>query len=82
MVIATMLMAIMAFISLLEVLSSNGKKKNEHARPKDERGNCLSHRANLKTETWILNVITVSMYNNVVVERMLRASELKDNVWS
>ena len=54
---ATILMATMALIDILTALASNGRKKNERARPKDERGDCLSRRANLKIETWILNVV-------------------------
>ena len=50
-------------------------------RPKDEREDCLSRRANLKIETWIWNVAAAEMCNNVIVKRMLRVLELKDNVW-
>ena len=78
---ATILMATMALIGILAALASNGRKKNERARPKDERGDCLSHRANLKIETWILNVVAVAMCENAIVERMLRALELQANVW-
>ena len=76
---ATILMATMALIGILAALASNGRKKNERARPKDERGDCLSHRANLKIETWILNVVAVAMCENAIVERMLSALEL--NPW-
>ena len=79
---ATILMATMALIGILAALASNGRKKNEHARPKDERGDCLSRRANLKIETWILNVVAVAMCENAIVERTLRALELQANVWS
>ena len=80
-IMTTMLMAIMAFIGLLEALASNGRKKNERARPKDKRVDCLSRCANLEIETWILNVAAVPMCENTIVERMTRAVELKDNVW-
>ena len=79
---ATILMATMALIGILAALASNFRKKNERVRPKDERGDCLSHRANLKIETWILNVVAVAMCKNAIVERMLRALELQANVWS
>ena len=46
MIMATMVIATMAFIGLLEALASNSRKKNERARPKDERGDCLFRRAN------------------------------------
>ena len=78
---ATILMATMVLIGILAALVSNGRKKNERARPKDERGDCLSRRANLKIETWILNVVAVAMCENAIVERMLRALELQANVW-
>ena len=78
----TMLMVTMALIRLLAALALNDRKKNERASTKDERGDCLSRRANLKTETWILNVVVVAMCKNMIVEWMLRALELKDNVWS
>ena len=81
MMMAATWMTIMAFIALLEALESNGRKKNERARPKDERGGFLSRRANLKIETWILNVVAVAMCKNAIVERMLRALELQPNVW-
>ena len=55
---ATIFMATMALIGLLAALSTNGRKK-KRARPKDERGDSLSRRANLKIETWILNVVAV-----------------------
>ena len=58
---ATMLMEMMAFIGTLEALSSNERKKNERARLNDERGDCLSRRANLKIETWIWNVAAVAV---------------------
>ena len=79
---ATRFMAIMEFIGLLEVLASNDREKNERARPKDEQEDCLSRRANLKIETWIMNVVAVAMCKNAIVERMLRALELQANVWS
>ena len=79
---ATTLMAIMALIGILAALASNGRKKNECARPKDERGGCLSCRENLKIETWIVNVVAVAMCKNTIVERMLRVLELQANVWS
>ena len=70
---ATMLMAMMAFIGILAALVLNGRKKNERARPKDKRGDCLSRRANLKIETWIVDVVAVAMCKNAIVERMLGA---------
>ena len=78
---ATILMATMALIGILAALASNGRKKNERARPKDERGDCLSHRANLKIETWILNVVAVAMCEHAIVEQMPKALELQANVW-
>ena len=74
---ATILMATMALIGILATLALNGRKKSERARPKDERGDCLSRRVNLKIETWILNVVAVGMCENVIVERMPSALELK-----
>ena len=74
------LMAIMAFIGLLEALASSDRKKNERTRPKDERGDCLSRRANLKIETWILNV-AAAVCENAIVERKMEAMEFKANVW-
>ena len=79
---AAMLMAIMVLIDLLEILTANGRKKNEHTRRKDERGDCLSFRANSKIKTWIFNVVAVTMCKNAIAERMLRALELQANVWS
>ena len=79
---ATMLMAIMPCIGLLEALASNGRKKNERTRPKDKQEDCLSRREHLNIETWLWNVVAVVMYKNTIVERMLRALELKANVWS
>ena len=76
MMMATMFTATMALIGLLAALSTNGRKK-KHARPKGERGDSLSRRANLKIETWILNVVAVAMCENVIVKQMLSASELK-----
>jgi hypothetical protein len=76
---------LVAFITFLMALASNGRKKIERARPKDERGDCLSRHANLKVETWILNVAAVAMCENVIskqnVERMKRTLELKCEVW-
>ena len=78
---ATMLMATMAFVGLLATSALNDRKKNDDMRMKDERGNCLSRRANLKIETWLLNVVAVAMCNNEIVERMLRALKLQADVW-
>ena len=78
---ATILMATMALIGILAALASNGRKKNERARPKDERENCLSCRAYLKSETWIWNTAAVVMGKNAIVERMMRALELYCNIW-
>ena len=77
---ATMVMATIVLIGLLATLPSSNRKKNECARPKDERGDYLFCRANLKIETLILNVVAVAMYNNVIVERMLRALEFEANM--
>ena len=81
MMLAATWMVVMAFVAFLKVLALNGGKKNERATPKDERGGCLSCRANFKFETWILNVVAVPMCENEIVERMMRALELKDNIW-
>ena len=75
------IMAIMTFIVLLEALSPSNRKKNERAIPKNEQGDCLSCCANLKIETWMLNVADVAMYNNAIIERIMRALDLKANVW-
>ena len=72
-IMSTTWIAIVAIITFLKVLASNGRKKNERARPKDERGDCLSHRANLEIETWILNVVAVAMCKNAITEQMLGA---------
>ena len=77
----TMLMVTMALIRLLAALALNDRKKNERAKPKDERGDCLSRCANLKIETLIVNVVAVAMCKNAIVKRMTRAMEFKANVW-
>jgi hypothetical protein len=77
--------SIVAFNIFLKALSLNGGKKIERTGPKDERGDCLSRRANLKFETWILNVASVAMCENVIakqnVERTKRTLELKCEIW-
>jgi len=50
---ATTWIAMVAFIGFLKALASNGGKRNERARPKEERGDCLSRRAKLKFESSI-----------------------------
>ena len=37
--------------------------------------------ANLKIETWILNVVAVAMWEDATVERMMRSLEFNSNVW-
>ena len=74
-------MVIMTCIGLLEALASNGRKKNERVRLKDERGDCLSRRANLKFKTWIIVVVAVTMYDNAFVGWVLGALELEDSGW-
>ena len=64
-------MAMIACSGILAAFVSNGRKKNERARPKDEQGDSLSCRGNLKIETWILNGLAVAMCKNAIVERMM-----------
>jgi hypothetical protein len=77
---------LLAFITFLIALASNGGKKIERARPKDEREDCLSRRANLKFETWIWNVAAVAMCENAIakqnVERTKSTLELICEVWA
>ena len=77
---AATLIVIMAFIAFLKVLALNGGKKNERARPKNGREDCLSRHTNLKFQTWSCNVAAVAMCKSAIVKRMTRALELKA-VW-
>ena len=81
MTMATKWIALVAFMTFLWALASNGGKKIEHTRQKDERWNSLSCCANLKIETWILNVAAVAMCKNAIVEQMKRTVELIHEVW-
>ena len=66
-IMGTIFMASMVFIGLLEALASNGRKKNERTRPKDDQEDCLSRCANLKFQTWICNVAAVAMCESAIV---------------
>ena len=57
-----------AFIGFLKALSSNGGKRNERARPKEEQGFLLSRPSKLKFESSIDNIDGLAKCENPTVE--------------
>ena len=61
-------MAMVVFIEFLKALASKCGKRNQRARPKEERVNCLSRRAKLKFENSIGNIDGLAKCENLTFE--------------
>ena len=66
--IAALWMAMVIFIELLKALASKCRKRNQRARPKEERGDWLSRCAKLKFESSIGNIDGLVKCENPTVE--------------